>query len=80
MISAGVFKEYINQSRPLRIHLADGREVEVPHGEYLSLQPGGRTFLMWKPRLAGFELFNLTMVTSIRVLNDEENPPKKQKK
>jgi hypothetical protein len=79
MISAGVFKEYVNQSRPLRIHLADGREVEVPHGEYLSLQPGGRTFLMWKPRLAGFELFNLTMVTSIRVVN-EEDPPKKPKK
>ena len=79
MISAGVFKEYMNQSKPFRIHMADGREIQVPHGESPSLQPGGGTFLMWKPRLAGFESFNLTMVTSIRVLN-EENPPTKSKK
>jgi hypothetical protein len=41
MISVNVFKDYVNQSRPIRIHLADGREIVVPHGEHLSLQPGG---------------------------------------
>jgi hypothetical protein len=71
MISANMFKDYVNQSRPLRIHLADGRQIEVPHGEHLSLEPGGRTFLMWKPNRGGFELFNLTMVTSISVDNNE---------
>ena len=71
MISANTFKDYMNQSRPLRIHLADGRAIEVPHGEYLSLEPGGRTFLMWKPNRGGFELFNLTMVTSISVDSSE---------
>jgi hypothetical protein len=65
MISANAFKRYINQSRPFQIHLADGREIVVPHGEHLSLQPGGRMFLMWLPD-GGFELFNLTMVTSIK--------------
>lgn len=73
MISAGMFKDYMNQSRPLRIHLADGHEIQVPHGEYLSLEPGGRTFLMWKPNRGGFELFNLTMVTSISVTEGEPN-------
>jgi hypothetical protein len=79
MISANVFKEYVNQSRPLRIHLADGREIEVPHGEYLSLEPGGRTFLMWKPRRGGFELFNLIMVTSISIASNEGTAPETSK-
>lgn len=73
MISASMFKDYMNQSRPLRIHLADGREIDVPHGEYLSLEPGGRTFLMWKPNRGGFELFNLTMVTSISIESNGGN-------
>jgi hypothetical protein len=79
MISASTFKDYMNQSRPLRIYLADGRAIEVPHGEYLSLEPGGRTFLMWKPNRGGFELFNLTMVTSISVDSAEgTSSPSKQ--
>lgn len=66
MISSSAFKDYVNQSQPISIHLADGREIRVPHGEYLALHPAGRTFLMWRPD-GGFELFNLTMVTSISV-------------
>ena len=65
MISEKAFRKYINQSKPFQIHMADGREIHVPHGEHLSIQPGGRMFLMWLPD-GGFELFNLTMVTSVR--------------
>jgi hypothetical protein len=64
VISATAFKKYMNQSQPIRIHLADGRRIDVPHGEHLSLEPGGRMFLLWTADGA-FELFNLTMVTSI---------------
>lgn len=64
MISANAFRTYVNQSQPIRIYMADGREIQVPHGEYLSLQPGGRMILLWRQD-GGFELFNLTMVASI---------------
>jgi len=65
MITEKAFREYINQSRPFDIHLADGRAIHVPHGEHISVQPGGRMFLMWLSN-GGFELFNLTMVTSVK--------------
>jgi len=65
MISEKALRKYVNQSRPFAIHLADGRQIKVPHGEYISIQPGGRMFLMWLPD-GDYELFNLTMVTSIK--------------
>jgi hypothetical protein len=79
MISANTLKDYTNQSRPIRIHLADGREIRVPHGEHLSLQPAGRMFSVWSAR-GGFEVFNLTMVTSIAVVEDEKAKTKQRKK
>lgn len=65
MISDKAFRKYVTQSKPFEIHLADGRRIHVPHGEHVSLEPGGRMFLMWLPD-GGFELFNLMMVTSIK--------------
>ena len=65
MITEKAFRKYVNQSRPFEIYLADGRQIHIPHGENISVQPGGRMFLMWLPD-GGYELFNLTMVTSIK--------------
>lgn len=65
MITEKAFRKYVNQSKPFVIHLADGRAVSVPHGEHVSVEPGGRMFLLWLPD-GGFELFNLTMVTSVK--------------
>ena len=65
MITEKAFRKYLNQSRPFQIFLADGREIHVPHGEHISVQPGGRMFLMWLPD-GGYELFNFTMVTSVK--------------
>ena len=65
MITEKAFRKYLNQSRPFQIFLVDGREIHVPHGEHISVQPGGRMFLMWLPD-GGYELFNLTMVTSVK--------------
>jgi len=65
MITEKALRKYVNQSRPFEIHLADGRQIHIPHGENISVQPGGRMFLMWLPD-GGYELFNLTMVTSIK--------------
>ena len=65
MITEKAFRKYVNQSKPFAVYLADGREIHVPHGEHISVQPGGRMFLMWLPD-GGYELFNLTMVTSVK--------------
>ena len=65
MITEKALRKYVNQSRPFEIHLADGRQIHIPHGKNISVQPGGRMFLMWLPD-GGYELFNLTMVTSIK--------------
>lgn len=64
MITEKAFRKCVNQSKPFGIHLADGREIRVPYGEHISLEPGGRMFLIWLPD-GGFGLFNLTMVRSI---------------
>jgi hypothetical protein len=65
MITAAVLREYMNQSNGIQLHMADGRKIEVPHGEYLALHPSGRMFIVFTPQ--AFEVFNLTMLTSIRV-------------
>ena len=65
MITAKAFRKYAHQSKPFDIHLADGRAIHVPHGEHIAVEPGGRIFLLWEPD-GGFELFNLTMVTSVK--------------
>jgi hypothetical protein len=65
MITAKAFREYAHQSQPFDSYLADGRAIHVPHGEHIAMKPGGRMFLLWEPD-GGFELFNLTMVTSVK--------------
>jgi len=67
----------MNQSQPFQIYLADGRQIEVPHGEYLSLHPSGRMFIVYTAR--AFEVFNLTMVTSIRASGSGANAEEKEK-
>ncbi len=64
MITAKAFREYAHQTQPFDIHLADGRASHVRHGEHIVVEPGGRMFLLWEPD-GGFELFNLTGVTSV---------------
>lgn len=78
MISATVFKDYMNQSRPISIHLADGREILIPHGEHLSLQPGGRMFSVWSTD-GGFKVFNMTMVTSIEIAKEKASGKQRKK-
>ena len=77
MITAEMMRNYMNQSQPFHIHMADGRQIDVPHGEWLSLHPSGRMFIVYTPR--AFEVFNLTMVTSIRARESGENEGKGEK-
>ena len=67
----------MNQPQPFQIYLADGRKIEVPHGEYVALHPSGRMFFFFTPR--AFEVFNLTMVTSILMPGNSTNEENAEK-
>jgi hypothetical protein len=62
--------------QPFRIHLADSRVLEVPHPEFVAIQPDGRWIIVVNPlRLGGYEVVNLPLIVSMTVLND---PPANQ--
>jgi hypothetical protein len=50
--------------RPFTIHLADGRHLRVPHRDYLSLSPGGRTVIVYQTGEA-FSIIDLLLVTEL---------------
>jgi hypothetical protein len=50
--------------RPFALHLRDGRSVPVPHPEFLSFNPKGRTAVVMDER-DGFEAVDLLLVVSL---------------
>jgi hypothetical protein len=53
---------------PFILRTADGRELEVPHPEVLSISPQGRTIIVMTPDGA-HEVIDLLLVASLRVGN-----------
>lgn len=63
--------EAMHQARPFcpfRVHLADGRHLDVQHPEFLARSPSGRTVMIAKPD-DSFEVVDLMLVTSLEQLN-----------
>ncbi len=52
--------------RPFTIHLADGRSVAVPHRDFVSQSPGGRTIIVYRSD-EGFSVLDLYLVTALEV-------------
>jgi hypothetical protein len=61
-----------NPFRPFTIYLGDGRSLRIPHRDYLSMSPGGRTVIVYQ---AGetFSIIDLLLVTELAI---EEIPAK----
>jgi hypothetical protein len=57
--------------RPFTIHMGDGRALEVPHPEFLSRSPTGRTVIVYGND-DDFSILDLLLLTEIEV-----HPPKK---
>lgn len=55
--------------RPFRIHLGDGRALEVPHPDFAALHPTGRTLVVFGPKEEPFEIVDVMLITSIEVGN-----------
>ena len=61
----------IHQARPFkpfRVHLADGRQLDVSHPEFLAHSPTGRTIMIANPD-ESFEVVDLLLVVSLEVGN-----------
>jgi hypothetical protein len=52
--------------RPFTLHLADGRQLDVPHRDFLSHSPSGRTVIVYGPD-ESFSIVDLLLVTRIEV-------------
>ena len=55
-----------NPFRPFTIHLADGRVLDVPHRDFVSLSPSGRIVIVYQPNDA-FSVVDLYLVTELEV-------------
>ena len=52
--------------QPFTLHLADGRQLDVPHSEFLSHSPTGRTVIVFESD-ESFSIVDLLLVTRIQV-------------
>jgi len=55
-----------NPFRPFTLYLADGRSWRVPHRDYLSMTPGGRTVIVYQEGEA-FSIIDLLLVTELAI-------------
>jgi len=55
--------------QPFTLHLADGRQMHVPHREFASMSPSGRTVVVAQPDDT-FEIIDLLLVVGL-----EARPP-----
>jgi hypothetical protein len=55
--------------RPFTIHMADGRSFSVPHPDFLSMSPSGRTVIVYQ-KDDSFSILDLLLTTEI-----EMSPP-----
>ncbi len=55
-----------NPFRAFTINLADGRSLRVPHRDYLSMSPSGRTVIVYQPDEV-FSIVDLLLVTELTI-------------
>jgi hypothetical protein len=61
-----------NPFRPFTIHLADGRSFSVPHRDFVSQSPGGRTIIVYGSG-ESFSILDLYLVTELEVQASPES-------
>jgi hypothetical protein len=55
-----------NPFRPFTIHLADGRNLTVPHRDFVSQSPSGRTIIVYHNDDT-FSIVDLYVVTELKI-------------
>lgn len=64
--------------RPFTIHVADGRQFDVPHREFLSHSPRGRTIIVYHDD-DSFSVLDLLLVTELEVSNGAKPSTRKRR-
>ena len=54
-----------NPFRPFTIHLTNGRTFRVPHRDFVSISPTGRTVMIYKED--AFSILDMLLVTELEV-------------
>jgi hypothetical protein len=69
-MTAEALREAIRARRPFRITMADGRTLDVPHAEFVSISPSGRIFYIAEEndRLEALDVLLITGVQQEREL------------
>jgi hypothetical protein len=57
---------------PYRIHMADGRDLDVQHRDFVARSPSGRAIVVYKHDET-FEVVDLRRVASLEVLDGKGN-------
>jgi hypothetical protein len=57
---------HLNPFRPFTLHMADGREIHVPHRDFVALGPLGRTILVYRPD-ESHHIVDLLLVTDLHI-------------
>jgi hypothetical protein len=52
--------------RPFILHLADGREIQVRHQEFMAMGPGGRTIVIFHQD-DSLNIVDLLLVTDVEI-------------
>ena len=65
--------------RPFRVHVADGRHLDVAHPEFLAHTATGRTVVIAPPD-ESFEVLDLLRVTSLEPINGRPRSRRKRRK
>jgi hypothetical protein len=52
---------------PFRVHMADGRSIDVPHPDFMHLSPTGRRLIVDRSD-DSFEVIDVLLVTSVETL------------
>jgi hypothetical protein len=56
--------------RPFTVHMADGRAFPVPHPDFLSMSPTGRTVIIYQED-DEFSILDLLLMTEIQMAQPE---------
>jgi hypothetical protein len=59
--------------RPFTIHMADGRTFDVPHPDFLSMSPSGRTVIIYHGD-EHFSILDLLLMTEIEMKSTSSSP------
>ncbi len=65
--------------QPFVIHLADGREVNVPHRDFIMVVPTGRTLVVTCPD-GTVDIIDLLLVTDIELATGRNGRGKRRKR